>query len=160
MNNDTQTEPLALRPKPMKDGRGAHLYKHGLSKTPEHKIWFKMRARSLNPNSVNYERYGGRGITVCERWNSFEAFLADMGPRPSNRHSLERTDNLLGYFPENCKWATNLDQANNKRNNVMRTFQGRTQSVAAWCRELGLNYALTRQRIYRDKWTPERAFRL
>lgn len=146
-------------PKVMKDGRGKHLYKHGFARTPTHIIWCKIHERCTNPNAINYERYGGRGITICKRWRIFENFLADIGERPEEM-TIERIDNLKGYEPGNCRWATRLEQANNKRNNVMVEFHGKTQSVAVWCRELGLNYPLTRQRIYRDRWIAERAFRL
>jgi len=151
---------IALRePKPLKDGRGRHLFKHGLRWTPEHRIWCKIKERCSNPKAINYPRYGGRGITVCERWkDSFLNFYQDVGPRPSPKHSIERRDNLKGYSPDNCFWATTLEQANNKRSNTIVVFHGRAQSVASWCRELGLNYHRVRQRIYRNKWTPERAF--
>lgn len=141
------------------DRRGMHLYKHGKSRTPEHKIWCKMKERCSNPRSINYERYGGRGIVVCAEWSaSFDAFFRDMGPRPAVDCTIERIDNLKGYFKDNCKWATLVEQANNKRNNRVVSFHGISKSVASWCRELGLKYHLVRQRIYRDHWTPERAF--
>lgn len=139
--------------------KGEHLFKHGRARTPEHRIWCKMKERCSNPNAINYERYGGRGIAVCPEWeNSFEKFFSDMGPRPTPSHSIERRDNAGSYSKDNCFWATRLEQANNKRNNTLVEFNGRTQSVASWCRELGLNYPLVRQRIYRDKWSPDRAF--
>jgi hypothetical protein len=139
--------------------KGEHLFKHGLARSPAHRIWCKMKERCSNPNAVNYERYGGRGITVCSEWlHSFEQFFQDMGPRPSSDHSIERRDNSKPYCKDNCFWATRIEQANNKRNNRIVEYRGRKQSVAAWCRELGLNYHIVRQRIHRNKWTPERAF--
>lgn len=81
----------------------------------EYKVWQNMLNRCRNPKVRSYRSYGGRGITVCERWNSFEAFLADMGRRPSERHSLDRIDVNKGYFKTNCRWATADVQRINKR---------------------------------------------
>lgn len=88
---------------------------HGQSRTPEFRAWWDMRQRCLNPNVASYANYGGRGIRVCDRWNDFSAFRADMGCRPSPAHSLDRIDNDGNYEPGNCRWATRSEQQRNKR---------------------------------------------
>lgn len=89
--------------------------KHGMWRTPEHSTWCSMRTRCDNQNVREYSRYGGRGIKVCDRWSSFENFYADMGPRPSPQHSIDRIDNEKGYEPGNVRWATRLEQNRNRR---------------------------------------------
>jgi hypothetical protein len=91
-----------------------------------------MKGRCNSRNHTEFSRYGGRGITVCERWNSFELFLEDMGKRPSGS-SIDRIDVNGNYCPENCKWSTAKEQARNKRNNVVLTIDGESKTVAEWC---------------------------
>lgn len=116
---------------------------HGQSKnhtTPEYVAWLHMKSRCYNENNDSYGRYGGRGITVCERWlESFENFFADIGKRPEGM-SLERIDNSQGYTPQNCKWATVFEQANNKRNNFFVIWEGQKFTLANLARATGANY--------------------
>jgi hypothetical protein len=138
---------------------GARLRMHGLTKSPEHRVWTRMRDRCSNAKSATFQRYGGRGIRVCARWDDpatgFEAFLADMGERPSPEHSIDRIENAKGYEPGNCRWATRVEQANNKRSNHLVTFRGETLTVAQWARRVGLSHDTVKQRL-RAGWSVER----
>lgn len=90
---------------------------HGKTKSPEYIVWGSMKARCFNTNEESYKNYGGRGITVCDRWkNSFENFLNDMGERPTNQHQIDRIDNDGNYEPKNCKWVTVSENSVNRRN--------------------------------------------
>lgn len=89
--------------------------RHGQKKIPEYSVWGGIKSRCFNKNSSHYHRYGGRGITVCERWkNSFDLFYEDMGSRPSPNHQIDRTDNNGNYSPDNCKWVTPKENMNNR----------------------------------------------
>lgn len=113
-----------------------------------------MKVRCSNPKSQAYVRYGARGITVCERWHSFENFYADMGERPEGM-TLDREDNNKGYEPGNCRWATRREQTRNRNITISLSFNGRTQPLAAWAEELGLSYYLLLSR-YKAGWSIER----
>lgn len=111
-----------------------------------------MRVRCYQKDHRHYDRYGGRGIRVCRRWlgrNGFENFLADMGPRPSRYHSLERRDNDDNYSPANCLWGTREQQANNKSTNRRITHDGRTMTLSQWARHLGLKTSTLAMRLTR-----------
>lgn len=125
-----------------------HNVVHGLRNSPEYNVWRAMKKRCSLKSSQGYQRYGGRGITVCDEWeNSFQAFYRDMGPRPSPSHSIDRIDNDKGYSPENCRWATIYDQANNKSNNVLLTYQGEKRTLAQCAQALNL----PRARLYKRR---------
>lgn len=130
---------------------------HGKSKTTEHHIWQNIIYRCHNENSRQYKDYGGRGIKVCQRWlDSFENFLEDMGPRPSLKHTVDRfPDNNGCYCPENCRWATKKEQANNRRDNRPLTFNGITKFLCEWSQELGIHKATIHGRLRRG-WSVEK----
>ena len=125
-----------------------------MSKTPVYGIWLQINNRCLRPSVKGYDRYGGRGITICERWMTFENFTSDMGPRPSPVHSVERIDNNGPYCPENCRWATQTEQTRNKRNNHMLTLDGRSMIAADWAKELGISRQTIVTRLSRG-WSDE-----
>jgi hypothetical protein len=106
-----------------------------------------MFQRCTNEKSPDYKDYGGRGITVCERWKAFENFLEDMGERPSIKLTLERADNNGHYEPNNCRWATIFEQRSNHRGNVFVEHNGVRQTVAQWARQAGITHAGMRQRL-------------
>jgi hypothetical protein len=116
---------------------------------PEYAIWNGMRQRCNNPSAGAYRHYGGRGIKVCPEWEQFWQFVADMGPRPSPDHTLERIDNDGDYRPSNCKWATRRAQSRNRRSNRLLTFNGRTQPMSAWADETGITYTAIQTRLDR-----------
>jgi hypothetical protein len=128
---------------------------HGLTGTLVYRIWRNMRWRCANARSDDYPNYGGRGITVCERWSSLEAFVEDMG-LPPDGHSIERRDVNGNYEPGNCIWATTETQQNNRRNNVNVTIGNRTLTLTQWCREMDLPVSRIRSRIRRGS-TPHDA---
>lgn len=123
---------------------------------PGYGVWAQMIQRCRNPRHAAYHRYGGRGITVCERWLSFVAFLEDMGDPPPGL-SLDRIDNEKGYCKENCRWATDVEQAGNRRNVRLLTFDGRTLPARRWAAELGVEYLTLYARVFKHGWTVERA---
>lgn len=127
--------------------RGAGRSQLGLSRTPTHSIWAAMKHRCSNISCAVFKWYGGRGIKVCDRWQTFNSFIKDMGPRPSG-YSLERVDVNGDYEPSNCKWIPRFEQASNMRSNVWITAGGFTRTVAQWARVAGIDSRLicTRRR--------------
>ena len=140
-----------------KKGRPSNRRTHGeaLEKTVEWRTWRAIRNRCERSYNVSYDNYGGRGIRVCARWqgqNGYSNFLADMGRRPSPEYSIDRKNNDGPYSPENCRWATIVEQANNKRTNIWLTVDGRTQTLSEWAIETNVNYC-TLWRRYRSGWS-------
>ncbi len=142
---------------------------HGMSDGPEHLAWMRMRQRANNVNHPDYVRYGGNGINVCEGWNTrFESFYADLGGRPSPIHSIDRTNNLGGYWcghcdecitngwPRNGRWATPTEQARNRSSNRPLTVNGETMLLMDWAAKVGINRTTLARRLDRG-WSHERA---
>ena len=129
---------------------------HGQSRSPVYRVWLQMIQRCENPNDAAFHHYGARGISVCPEWHSFEAFIADMGVRPKG-YSLDRIDNDGNYQPGNCRWATTKQQLNNTRRNRVYEFNGRKQSLEAWCDELGIKPQALNARLNTYGWPIERA---
>lgn len=134
--------------------RHASLTKHGHAKvgrrTRTYSVWIAMRARCQNPNSQRWHRYGGRNITICERWLSYEIFLADMGEAPRGLQ-LERRNNDGPYTKDNCYWADRFEQGSNTSKNHNITVQGRTQPLIKWAREAGISPSTIHARL-RGGW--------
>ena len=125
--------------------------KHGLPHTPEYRCWVGVKSRCYSPKSALYSRYGARGIHMCLRWREdAAAFVADMGPKPTPKHSIDRINNAGSYtcgkceectfrgVALNCRWATTAEQNANRSNTILLSHNGRTQTIAAWANELGL----------------------
>lgn len=115
-----------------------HNTKHGLRQTKEYRVWAGIIQRCNNPNCNRYKDYGGRGITVCDRWLKFENFIADMGMKPSPKHTMDRIDNDGNYEPINCRWATDEEQRRNRRDNRWIEYNGQRKIVADWAKDLGI----------------------
>lgn len=109
--------------------------------------WYGMIQRCDNDTHISYDNYGGRGVTVCERWYSFDNFISDMGERPMG-FTLDRIDNDIGYSPSNCKWSNRIDQANNRRDNQIITYNGETLSHSQWSQRLFNDMYTVRQRLH------------
>jgi len=129
---------------------------HGAYRTAEHRTWRHMIERCTSPTGCDWPDYGGRGITVCERWLEFANFLADMGPRPKGT-SLDRIDVDGNYEPSNCRWATATVQARNTRRALMVEIDGETKPLKEWCELRGIAYSYAYARLYRQKLPPELA---
>jgi len=127
-----------------------------LRQSKSYDSWAHMKARCGNKKNNKYPRYGGRGIAVCKRWMRFKNFLEDMGEKP-NGTSIDRIDNDGNYEPSNCRWATPSEQANNKSNNRVISFYGKSMSVSGWAKELGIPFVTLRMRLHRG-WSIKRSF--
>ncbi len=132
----------------MKDRIAETSTTHGMCRSVEYKIWSGIKARCLTRTHKQYKDYGGRGIGICESWsNGFSGFFSDMGARPSQKHSVERINNNLGYSKENCKWATIEDQNRNKRTNVKYEYMGESKILRDWASFFGVNYHTFKSRV-------------
>ena len=135
---------------------------HPIRKTDhiEYTSWASMKRRCGDPENQDYHLYGGRGITVCDRWmKSFYDFMADMGPRPSRKHMLDRKNNDGNYEPGNCRWATPLQSGRNTRKNKRITFSGKTLCLSEWSEETGFSQDVIQARLSRG-WSIEETLTL
>jgi hypothetical protein len=138
--------------------RGDNLRKHGLTFSPEHRSWLSMMTRCVwnSPDREDWPLYQGRGIKVCDRWMDFSNFLADMGNKPTRRHTIDRIDSDGNYEPGNCRWATSKQQGRNKRSNRLFSHAGRSLTLGEWSEILGISRTALRDRIDHG-WPVERA---
>lgn len=139
-----------------------HGHKRNLTPTKLYRAWQLMKDRCSNSKNPKWSRYGGRGISVCERWqhgngalSGFECFAQDMGEAPTAKHTIERVNNNLGYCQTNCRWATRKEQGNNRHDNAILTAFGKTQTLHQWADELGMSVAALTTRYY-NGWSHER----
>ena len=135
--------------------------KHGYSNERLYYIWIHMKQRCSDPKDIKYKNYGGRGITVCKEWeNSFEKFYNwSIENKYSSELTLDRKDNNGNYSPENCRWATVKEQNNNKRNNRLVSYNGKTMTVSQWAEISGIRYDTLLSRIKVLKWDIEKAIK-
>jgi len=131
---------------------------HRMTGTPIYRVWSAMKRRCLNPRTVFYENYGGRGITVCDRWMNFEGFYSDMGT-PSDGQTLDRIDNNKGYSKENCRWVSYRHQARNRRSSANLSAFGETKTIAEWSedRRCAVTSRTLQKRVNLRSWPAERA---
>lgn len=126
--------------------------KHGFCGTKIYIIWRGMIERCSNKNQKSYKDYGGRGITVCKNWSNFINFYKDMGNPPTSKHSIDRVDNNKGYFKENCKWATRIEQNRNSRHCHQLTYKGKTKPISVWAEYFNIPYFTFQSRLKRNNW--------
>lgn len=130
---------------------------HNMTKSPEYSSWHHIIDRCCNPADKGYKNYGGRGITICDKWRkSFKAFYDYIGSRPSPKHSIDRINNDGNYEPGNIRWASKKVQANNSRHNHHITINGKTKNIAQWAKTVGLNRGTLLYRI-KAGWPPVKA---
>lgn len=135
---------------------------HGVYDDPLYKTWAGIVQRCTNPSHAHYPRYGGRGITVHPDWAydaaKFIRYVEDtLGAKPSPSHTIDRVENDTGYAPGNLRWATQLEQQNNRSSNRKLSYRGEVKTMSDWCRDLGIDYGLTCNRIH-NGWDTAKAF--
>lgn len=132
----------------------------GQKRTSEHYAWAGMIARCYTVSNPKYKDYGARGITVCERWrgvNGLVNFLADMGNKPTPKHTIDRIEVNGNYEPSNCRWATQKVQQRNRRDNHILEYKGESKCMAEWAEHLDISQDIIESRINRYKWPVEKA---
>lgn len=142
-----------------KDRAAEYQRTHGLSKTNEYDIYMKILHRCYNNNDKRWNRYGGRGIVVCDEWlgsKGFTNFISSMGNRPSKIHSVGRINNDGPYSPENCRWETQDEQSSNKENSVIYSHNGESRCLSQWAKALGMTSGALKKRV--NKWGIHEAF--
>lgn len=130
-------------------------FRHGYGKCSENLTWLSMKNRCYDKNASGYNHYGGRGITVCDRWlehEGFKNFIEDMGMKPTAKHSLDRINVNNAYCKENCRWATQEEQSNNRRNNIVLTYNNDSKNLLEWSKIVGISTELLRAR-YKHGWS-------
>lgn len=147
----------ANRTQTRRRGQAHHNYIHGLSGSPEYRLWNGMKQRCHSPHARHYAYYGGRGIAVCQEWrDSFLAFYQHVGPRPTDKHQLDRIDNDGDYEPGNVRWVLPAKQQRNRRSTHLLTYDGVTLCVTDWAERVGMSRAALDFRL-RAGWTLEQA---
>lgn len=127
-----------------------------ITKHPMYSSWAGMKSRCQNPNYPEFHYYGGRGIKICDRWQSSENFFDDMLPAWKKGLSLDRIDPNKSYSPDNCRWANEKTQQNNRRNNVLFEYNGERKTLTDWAEIIGVKRSTLAQRYYVYKWSIER----
>ena len=138
-------------------GNGTYIPTHGDTKSCDYRSWQGMRQRVGLKTHHAYEQYGGRGISICDRWQSYELFLEDMGRRPTIGHTLDRIDNNGNYEKNNCRWATKVEQNRNRSDSNPVTINGETRTIAEWAEVSGIPKTTLHDRIRRRLWDPVEA---
>ena len=156
LNQDAFSYLYCANFKDMSKVRNTHGESHGVNRTKEYRSWAGIITRCTNTRHKRYYEWGGRGISVCDRWRKYENFLSDMGRAPSTQHSIDRKENDKGYYKENCRWSTPKEQANNTRRNRIVNYNEQEYTLSELCSEFGFNYKLIAARLG-SGWSIERA---
>lgn len=130
---------------------------HGMAGTRVYSIWENIIQRCNNPKNQSYKSYGGRGITICTSWLTFQNFYNDMGDPTTGKHEIDRINNNANYEPSNCHWVTRKENNRNKRDNILLTHGGYTATVKEWSERIGMAYETLLHRVGRLGWSTEKA---